>query len=110
MSTKRLTRPTDDRVFLGVCSGLAEYFGVDPTIVRLLFVLAIFAGGASPLAYIVLALVMPTTGSLTTGTAAAPSATAAEAKPSALGDEVVRTVEGAIAKATDDGEKDDAAF
>lgn len=112
MPTKRLTRPTGDRVFLGVCSGIAEYFGVDPTIVRLLFVLAIFAGGASPLAYIVLAIVMPSADSVPRS-AATPAATAttaapaepAEPRPSSLGEDVVETVEGAIARATEDPDR-----
>ena len=43
----------------GVCGGVAEYFNVDPTLVRLLFVLFALAGGPGLLVYIVLALVMP---------------------------------------------------
>jgi len=106
MSAKRLNRPVRDRMLFGVCSGIAEYFDVDPTIVRLLFVLAIFAGGASPLAYIVLAIVMPSADQLPSGQAHAGTAMGvpqapAQARPSALGDDVVRTVEGAIAKATE---------
>jgi len=43
----------------GVCGGLAKYFGVDPTIVRVIFVLLIFANGLGILAYIILAVVVP---------------------------------------------------
>jgi len=43
----------------GVCGGLAKYFNIDPTIVRLVAVLSIFLGGFGILAYIVLALVVP---------------------------------------------------
>lgn len=43
----------------GVCGGIADYFSIDPTIVRLAFVLATLAGGAGLVAYIVLAIVMP---------------------------------------------------
>jgi phage shock protein C len=43
----------------GVCGGLARYFNIDPAIVRLLFVLAVALGGASPLIYLVLWIVMP---------------------------------------------------
>ena len=43
----------------GVCSGLAEYVEIDPTIVRLLFVIGLFAGGATFWAYLVMMLVIP---------------------------------------------------
>ena len=56
---KRLHRSRRDRVVAGVCGGLGEYFGVDPTVVRLAFVAVALAGGASVLAYIVLAIVLP---------------------------------------------------
>ena len=56
---KRLVRPTNDRMLAGVCVGLANYFNIDTTLVRLLFVAAVFIGGVSPLAYLILWLVMP---------------------------------------------------
>jgi phage shock protein C len=43
----------------GVCGGLARYFNIDAAIVRLVFVLAVFAGGVSPLVYLVLWIIMP---------------------------------------------------
>jgi phage shock protein C len=43
----------------GVCGGIAEYFNVDPTLIRLLFVLFAFAGGPGLIAYIVLAIIVP---------------------------------------------------
>jgi phage shock protein C len=43
----------------GVCGGIARYFNVDTTIVRLLFVLSVFFGGVTPLVYVVLWIVMP---------------------------------------------------
>jgi phage shock protein C len=55
----QFTRSRSDKMIGGVCGGLARYFNVDTTIVRLLFVLAVFLGGASPLIYLVLWLVMP---------------------------------------------------
>ena len=58
-NTKRLNRSRDDRMIAGVCAGLAEYIDIDPTIVRLLFVLGLFAGGATFWAYIVMMLVVP---------------------------------------------------
>ncbi len=56
---KRLYRSRDDRMIWGVCGGLAEYFGIDPTIVRIIAVVLAFASGAGILAYIILAIVVP---------------------------------------------------
>lgn len=56
---KRLTRVEEGRMIAGVCAGLANYFGVDATLVRLIFILlAIFAAGGV-LLYIILWLIMP---------------------------------------------------
>jgi len=63
---KRLYRSRDDRMIAGVCGGLAEYFNMDPTIVRIIFVLLIFANGLGILAYIIMAIVVPLTGSKVT--------------------------------------------
>ena len=55
---KKLYRSKKDRKLVGVCGGLAEYFDIDPTIVRLVVVLvALFSIGV--LAYLVAALVIP---------------------------------------------------
>lgn len=59
---KRLYRSRTDRMIWGVCGGLAKYFGIDPTIVRLIAVLLIFAGGFGIVAYIILAIVVPLEG------------------------------------------------
>jgi len=57
---RRLTRSSDQKMLFGVCGGLAEYFGLDPTLIRLIFVfLAIIMVGSPLLIYIILALVMP---------------------------------------------------
>lgn len=56
---KRLYRSSDQKMLLGVAGGLAEYFDIDPTIVRILFILLVFAGFSGPLLYVVLAIVMP---------------------------------------------------
>ncbi len=56
---KRLYRSRDERMISGVCGGIAKYFNVDPTVIRLLFVIFAFAGGPGLLAYIVLAIVVP---------------------------------------------------
>ncbi len=47
------------RMIFGVCGGIAEYFNIDPTIVRLGFVLLGVAGGGGLLAYIIAAVVIP---------------------------------------------------
>jgi phage shock protein PspC (stress-responsive transcriptional regulator) len=57
--SKRLYRSKSDRKIAGVCGGLAEYFNIDPTIIRVIAVVSIFFTGAGILAYIVLALVVP---------------------------------------------------
>ncbi len=54
----KLTRSRTDRMLGGVCSGLARYFNIDTTIVRIVFVVAVLSG-VSPLLYLVLWIVMP---------------------------------------------------
>lgn len=44
METKKLYRSKKDRVFAGVCGGIGEYLGVDPTVIRLLAVILGFTG------------------------------------------------------------------
>jgi phage shock protein C len=56
---KRLVRSTNDRKIAGVCAGLADYFDIDPIIVRVLWVLAFFCAGTGLLAYIILWIVVP---------------------------------------------------
>lgn len=56
---KKLFRNPDDQVLGGVCGGIASYFGVDPTLIRILFVASIFFGGAGLIAYIVLWIITP---------------------------------------------------
>ena len=58
-NVKRLYRSKDNRMVAGICAGLAEYVDIDPTIVRLLFVLGLFAGGATFWAYLVMMLIVP---------------------------------------------------
>ena len=58
--TKQLTRSKSNRMIAGVCAGLGEYLGIDPTVVRLLFVLAFFSlHGGLLLAYLIMAIVVP---------------------------------------------------
>jgi phage shock protein C len=56
---KKLFRNEQDKSIAGVCSGLAEYFDVDVTWVRVAFVLAVLAGFSGVLAYIILWIVVP---------------------------------------------------
>jgi len=57
---KQLTRSTSNRMIAGVCAGLGDYIGIDPTIVRLLTVLAFFTGfHGIAIVYLVMAIVVP---------------------------------------------------
>ena len=56
---KKLYKSKVDKKFAGVCGGIAEYFDLDSTIVRLVAILLIFGWGSGLLAYIIAALVMP---------------------------------------------------
>ena len=56
---RRLYRCRENRVIAGVASGVAEFFGLDPTLVRVLWFLSIFFGGVSLLLYIGLAIIVP---------------------------------------------------
>jgi phage shock protein C len=56
---KKLYRDENRKVIAGVCAGLSDYFSVDVTIVRLLFVLTLIYHGGGTLAYIILWIVMP---------------------------------------------------
>jgi phage shock protein C len=54
MEPKKFYRSRTDKVVAGVCGGLAEYFDIDPVLVRLLFVVLTIAAGGGVLAYIIL--------------------------------------------------------
>src|SRR6266702_6116283 len=56
---KKLMRSSTDKKIAGVCAGLADYFDLDPTIVRVLWFLAVFFAGTGGLAYIILWIVLP---------------------------------------------------
>lgn len=62
---KKLYRDTEDRVLGGVSSGIASYFGVDRVLIRVLFVISIFLGGAGLIAYIILWIITPEARSIT---------------------------------------------
>ena len=60
---RRLSRMRDGRMITGVCSGAASYFGVDPTIVRIvLAVLTVLTSGAGILLYVAASLIVPEEG------------------------------------------------
>jgi len=56
---KRLTRSTNNQMIAGVAAGIANYFNIDPTIVRLIFVITALTGGPGIVAYLIMWLLMP---------------------------------------------------
>lgn len=70
---KKLYRSRTNRVLFGVCGGLGEYLGVDPLIVRILFLLLIFGAGSGILLYLVLAFLIPIAPSTLTGSSSSSS-------------------------------------
>lgn len=56
---KRLYRSKKDQIIAGVCGGLGEYFNIDPTIIRLLWLLSIFVFGVGIFLYIIAAIIIP---------------------------------------------------
>ena len=57
--SKKLYRSRNGRKISGVCAGFADYFDIDPTIVRLGWLIAVFCFGGGLVAYIIAALVIP---------------------------------------------------
>ena len=72
-SKKRLVRSTNDKKIAGVAAGLADYFDLDPTIIRLVWLLAFLFAGVGLLAYVILWIALP----------AGPTGVAASSAPSA---------------------------
>lgn len=58
-TVKRLTRSSTDKKIAGVCGGLAGYFDLDPTLVRVLWLLLVFFAGTGVLAYLILWIALP---------------------------------------------------
>ncbi|MEK6903460.1 MAG: PspC domain-containing protein, partial [Nanoarchaeota archaeon] len=56
---KRLYRSRTDKIFGGVCGGIAVYFNVDPVLIRVLWVILIFIMGTGILVYLIAWLIMP---------------------------------------------------
>ena len=59
MDIKRLVKSNQDRIFCGVCGGIGQYFGIDATLIRLVWVVFGLAGGSGLLAYILAAIIIP---------------------------------------------------
>lgn len=59
MANKKLYRSQSNRMLCGVCGGIADYFNIDPTIVRLIFVFLGLSGGTGILFYLIAAVVIP---------------------------------------------------
>lgn len=61
MASRQLTKSTTNRMIAGVCGGIAEYLDLDPTLVRVLYVVISLFSAAFPglIVYIALALIMP---------------------------------------------------
>ena len=58
MEQKKLFRSVDNRMVCGVCGGIGNYFNIDPTLIRLVWVLASLSGGGL-LVYIIASLIIP---------------------------------------------------
>ena len=56
---KKLYKSNQNKMIDGVCGGISEYFGIDPTVVRLIWALFSLMGGSGILAYIIAAIIIP---------------------------------------------------
>ena len=59
MSSKRLYRSTTNRKIAGVCGGLGEYFDIDPTIIRIVWVALALGAGVGLIAYVIFWIIVP---------------------------------------------------
>lgn len=57
--SKRLYRSSREKMICGVCGGIGEYFNIDPTLIRLAWVIGTFWFGAGLIAYLVAAIIIP---------------------------------------------------
>jgi phage shock protein C len=67
---RRLYRSRQERMLGGVCGGLGTYLGIDPTLIRIFFVLLVFGQGAGILIYLILWVLVPVEGTVPEGTMA----------------------------------------
>ena len=56
---KRLYRSRNERMIWGICGGMGKYFNIDPTVIRVLWVLSLVFGFFSLFAYVILAIIIP---------------------------------------------------
>lgn len=56
---RRLYKSNTNRVLAGVCGGIGEYFNIDPTLIRLAWVIFCLAGGSGIIAYIIAMIIIP---------------------------------------------------
>ena len=56
---KKLRKSSTDKKIFGVCGGIAEYFGIDSTIVRIIWTILAFVWGSGVILYFIVALIMP---------------------------------------------------
>jgi phage shock protein PspC (stress-responsive transcriptional regulator) len=59
MVTKKLYRIREGKMIAGVCNGLADYFDIDPTIIRLAWLVLLFIAGSGLLAYLIAWIIVP---------------------------------------------------
>ncbi len=61
MTKKRLYRSSTDKKICGVCAGIADFFGIDPTVIRAIYALVTFFSGSFPgvIVYFILAFIIP---------------------------------------------------
>jgi phage shock protein C len=58
-ASRKLYRSTSNRQLAGVCGGLAEYFNLDPTLIRVLFIILAVLGGSGVILYIAMWIIVP---------------------------------------------------
>lgn len=67
MNNKKLYRTEDNKILAGVCGGVAEYFNLDPTLVRVLWVAVSLFAGAGVILYIIMAIIVPVKSQVVSG-------------------------------------------
>jgi len=102
---ENLYKSRTNRVIAGVCGGLAEYFKVDATLIRLAWALAIFAGGSGLILYILAVIIMPEEPAAKRGTEEAPAVPADGSSLGTSGAGGAETPAGGDGKTERDGRK-----
>ena len=102
MTRTRLYKSRTDKMVFGVCGGLADYFNVDPVLVRIAFVVLTVAGGSGILLYLILAILMPQqeTSAVAPGDIVRENLQSITAEAAEAGRRGVETVSGALGRET----------